>query len=199
MSKQSELYKAKSTPKLVTLPSASFVSISGKGNPKDDVHYDQAIQILNKFMLGIKEVCKDKKDISGYYDFEMPPYTCFWILESSKTVYTFANINKSKIYWCLSMQLPEFMTSEIFEEVRTLVAEQNPNLAVYCSVTMQSLSERLAVQMKKTEDEKVAIHKLHLYISDKNYKLKDKAITYHEIFLSDTQKSDIIRIDVEGV
>jgi len=77
-----ELYRSKSTPAKIRVPSMPFIMVNGKGNPNHaDGKFSHAVGLLYSLYYTIKMSKKGGNVPNGHYKYVVPPLEGFWRLE----------------------------------------------------------------------------------------------------------------------
>ena len=107
-----EFYMKGKKPELVTVPSANYIAVRGKGNPNDeDGAYKKAVGVLYSIAYTIKMSKMGDHRIDGYYDFVVPPLEGFWWQDGIDGIdYSF----KETFNWISVIRLPDFITKKDF-------------------------------------------------------------------------------------
>ena len=73
-----EFYMPKDKPEIVTVPSANYIAVRGKGNPNDEGgEYKKAVGILYAVAYTIKMSYKGTYKIDGFFEYVVPPLEAF--------------------------------------------------------------------------------------------------------------------------
>lgn len=108
-----EFYMPKDKPEIVTVPSANYIAVRGKGNPNDEGgEYKKAVGILYAVAYTIKMSYKGTYKIDGFFEYVVPPLEGFWWQENVEGVdYS----DKSSFNWISVIRLPDFVKKEDFD------------------------------------------------------------------------------------
>ncbi len=183
-----EFYMPKAKPEIVSVPSANYIAIRGKGNPNDeDGAYKKAIGVLYAIAYTIKMSKMGDHRIDGYYDYVVPPLEGFWWQEGVDGIdYT----NKATFCWISVIRLPDFVTKQDFDwAVETATKKKKMD----CSAAeFLTINEGLCVQVMHLgafDDEPTTVAMMDKYLEENGY-ANDFSDTrlHHEIYLSDARK-----------
>ena len=182
-----EFYLPKNKPELVTVPSANFIAVQGKGDPNcPGGAYQQAISVLYAVAYTLKMSPRAGYQIKGFFDYVVPPLEGFWKTDSGIIDYS----RKDAFQWRSVIRLPDFVTPEDFHWARE-TAEQKKQLDC-SSAQFFTLEEGLCVQMMHLgpfDTEPASIAQMDEYLQSQGY-VNDFTHTrlHHEIYLSDARR-----------
>ncbi len=183
-----EFYMPGKKPELVTVPSANYIAVRGKGNPNDeDGAYKKAVGVLYAVAYTIKMSKMGDHRIDGYYDFVVPPLEGFWWQDGIDGIDYSC---KETFNWISVIRLPDFITKNDFDWA---VKEASAKKKIDCSVAeLQRIDEGLCVQIMHTgsfDNEPATVKIMNEYL-EQNGCTTDITDTrlHHEIYLSDARK-----------
>ena len=184
-----EFYMPKNKPSIVTVPSMNYIAVRGHGDPnQEDGEYKQAIGLLYGIAFTIKMSKKGGREISGYYDYVVPPLEGFWWQEGVRGVdYT----RKENFEWISVIRLPDFVTKEDFDWAVQEASVKKK--ADFSKAEFMSYDEGLCVQCMHIgpyDDEPRTVALMHEFMERQGYVLDitDQRM-HHEIYLSDARKT----------
>lgn len=188
-----EFYLPKQKPEIVTVPSAQYIAVSGKGDPNvEGGEYKEAVGALYAVAYTIKMSKMGDHAIEGYFDFVVPPLEGFWW---QRGVCGFDPMRKDGFEWVSVIRMPDFVTQEEFEWARTEAARKKT--IDTSSVELVTIDEGECVQIMHigpydSEAETVSI--MDAFIEGQGYE-NDMSDTpdgrhHHEIYLSDPRRAD---------
>jgi len=164
---------------IVEVPKFNYLMIDGNGSPAAE-EYQHAMETIYPMAYTLKFMAKT----SLQRDFVVNPLEGLWWAED----YTvFSNGNKDEWIWRSMIMQPDFITESMFDLAREKVTEKN--LASLDKVRLDSMDEGLCAQIMHIgpyADEAPTIQKLHQFVEDNGYELRDK---HHEIYLSDPRRA----------
>lgn len=183
-----ELYASKSKPEIVTVPSANYIAVRGKGDPnEEDGAYQNAIGILYSVAYTLKMSHKTEHKIDGFFEYVVPPLEGFWWQDGIGGVdYT----DKSAFRWISVLRLPDFVTKADFDwAVETASQKKKADCS---SAEFMTIDEGLCVQMMHTgayDDEPASVAAMDAFLAENGY-VNDfsAARLHHEVYLSDARK-----------
>ena len=183
-----EFYMPKDKPEIVTVPSANYIAVRGKGNPNDEGgEYKKAVGILYAVAYTIKMSYKGTYKIDGFFEYVVPPLEGFWWQENVEGVdYS----DKSSFNWISVIRLPDFVKKEDFDWA---VQEASRKKKLDCSpAEYLTINEGLCVQIMHIgsfDDEPATVALMDTYVEQNGY-VNDinKDRLHHEIYMSDARK-----------
>jgi hypothetical protein len=183
-----EFYMPKNKPEIVTVPTANYIAVRGKGNPNEEGgSYQQAISILYAVAYTLKMSYKTDYKIKGFFDYVVPPLEGFWWQEGTCCI---DYGDKSKFRWISVIRLPDFIAKKDFDwAVETATKKKKLN----CSkAEFLTIDEGLCVQIMHFgpfDNEPETVEIMDKFIAENGYQndFSDTRI-HHEIYLSDARK-----------
>jgi len=183
------LYHPKATPSIVDVPEMIFIAVDGKGDPNISEAYKTALEILYGLSYAIKMSRISGSALEGYYEYVVPPLEGLWWLPGGGIVdYS----NKDNFCWTSMIRQPEFVTPEVFEEVKTPLIRKKPGIDL-SSARLIKITEGLCVQamhIGSYDDEPATIAAMERYAAENGYTTDiNDTRRHHEIYLSDPRKT----------
>jgi hypothetical protein len=167
---------------LVDVPTLSYLSIDGTGNPNTSSAYQEAVQALFSLAYTIKFALKKS---SAPIDYAVMPLEGLWWVDDMRQ---FSVARKDEWKWTLMIMQPAIVTQPIVEACRAELARKK-DLAALAQVKFAAFNEGKAAQVLHIgpfSEEGPTIQKLHAFIQANGLKLAGK---HHEIYLSDIRKA----------
>ncbi|MDO5292072.1 MAG: GyrI-like domain-containing protein [bacterium] len=194
--KQKELYFPGGTPSIVTVPEMIFIAVDGKGDPNVSEEYKQAVQLLYGLSYTIKMNKSGPACPDGYFEYVVPPLEGFWWSDDEQFA-TNTQINKELFLWTSVIRQPEFVTTEAFEQAKTILKKKKPELS--CSdAKLIKYTEGLCVQIMhygSYDEEASTIQKMEAFLSKTEYQVDlSETRRHHEIYLSDPRRTSTERL-----
>ncbi len=190
-----ELYQPGTEPSVVDVPEMTFIRVDGQGDPNDpEGEYATAVELLYALSYAIKMMPRSGEIPEGYFDYVMPPLDGYWwVDDDTERAFT----DKSKYKWTSMLRQPEFVTPELFEKARAIVAKKKPGLDL-SKARLVRFREGLCVQCMHVgpfSTEKETIARMMAFTAA-NGLLEDFSDIrrHHEIYLSDPRKGDPARM-----
>jgi hypothetical protein len=183
-----EFYMPKYIPEIVTVPTANYIAVRGKGNPNQEGgNYQQAVGILYGITWTIKMSYRSPHKIEGFFQYVVPPLEGFWWQDNVKGA---DYGNKDSFNWISIIRLPDFVTKKDFDWA---VAEATRKKKLDCSLAeFLTIEEGLCVQIMHLgpfDDEPATVAIMDKYLNENGY-INDITDTrlHHEIYLTDARK-----------
>lgn len=176
------LYKPSAKqPVIVDVPAMNFLMLDGKGDPNNSPLFQDAMSTLYPLAYALKFAVKKAQEIDYTV---MPPQGLWWVPDMSQ----FSIDSKDDWLWTLMIMQPEYVTSDLVEQVRPEVAaKKNPPLID--RVRFESYHEGTSVQLMHIgpyDAEAPNIERMHAFAEEQGYALRGK---HHEIYLNDANRT----------
>ncbi|MDR1144970.1 MAG: GyrI-like domain-containing protein [Verrucomicrobiales bacterium] len=184
------LYAPTAIPSIVDVPEMIFIAVDGKGDPNTSAEYKTALEILYGLSYGIKMSKMGDAQPEGYFDFVVPPLEGLWWNADGGVITDITD--KDGFCWTAMIRQPDFVTPEVFENIRTAVAKKKAELNLSVA-RLQKLAEGLCVQILHIgsyDDEPGSTAVLEQFIAASGY-IADftNKRRHHEIYLSNPRKT----------
>ncbi len=172
------LYKPKKTPSLVTVPSFGYLMLRGEGDSNDAL-YETAASVLFSLSHAIKMAVSPK-------EYALAPLECLWDTAEVE--------NKSPWVWVAMISQPDWVASQMVEQVREQVAFKQGRIAK--EVFFMKQTDGLCVTMLHTGS--------YEHISQSFFQMEDFAAqqnltrinsSHREIYLSNPRKTDQAKLE----
>ena len=167
---------------VVDVPSMNFVMIDGAGDPNTSEEYADALEALYSVSYAIKFALKRKEVV----DYGVLPLEGLWWTDDMNE---FNLEEKSAWKWtAMIMQFEEYVTEELFEELRSEVYEKKA-LPAIPRMRFEAFWEGLSAQIMHLgpfSEEGPTIERVHGSIEALGGKPRGK---HHEIYLSDFRRT----------
>lgn len=183
-----EFYMPKEQPEIVDVPKANYIAMRGKGDPNEEGGaYQKAISILYAVAYTLKMSYKTAHQISGFYEYVVPPLEGFWWQDNIDGIdYS----DKSLFNWISVIRLPDFVSKADFDWA---VESATKKKKLDCSsAEFLTVDEGLCVQIMHNgafDDEPASVALMDAYVKQNGYAndiSSDRL--HHEIYLSDARK-----------
>jgi len=185
--KYKSYFTAKATPEIIDVEPASFLAITGKGDPSDQA-FANNIEALYSTAYTIKFAFKSKDQ-----DFVVSKLEGLWWYDENKypgkTMETAVDVPRSDWQYKLLIRLPDYISEpDVTNAIETVVTKKNITLAN--EVSYFEMREGKSVQMLhvgpfSTEIE--TLKKIGAFITANNFARNG---LHHEIYLSDFRKTE---------
>ncbi|MFX0182324.1 MAG: GyrI-like domain-containing protein [Candidatus Hodarchaeota archaeon] len=168
---------------IIDVPSLNFLMIDGQGYPGTSQEYQDAMEALYPLSYTLKFIMKKKSK-----DYVVMPLEGLWWAEDM-TVFTNEFMErKDEWKWTSMVMQPDFITQEMVDQaIKEVKLKKDP--VALPKVRFETFTEGLSVQILyfgPYSDEGPTIERMHKFIEEKGYKLRDK---HHEIYLSDPRRT----------
>ncbi|MFX0173175.1 MAG: GyrI-like domain-containing protein [Candidatus Hodarchaeota archaeon] len=168
---------------IIEVPSLNFLMIDGQGYPDTSQEYQEAMEALYPLSYTLKFMMKKKGK-----DYVVMPLEGLWWVEDM-TVFTDEFMErKDEWKWTSMVMQPDFITRVMIDQAIKEVKQKKDPIALP-KVRFATFKEGLSVQILyfgSYSDEGPTIERMHKFIEEKGYKLRDK---HHEIYLSDPRRT----------
>ncbi len=178
--KDKEYYSAKKKPEIREFSELNFLTILGKGEPAG-TEFTKAVEALYPLAYGIKKIYKIQE-----MDFAVPKLDGLWWVNSEKNA---LEVPRSEWHWKLLIRMPDFVTSENFEQAKTDVIKKK-GIEKINEILFEKITEGKCVQIMhngpySTEPE--TINQMKEFMTQCG--LVENGL-HHEIYLSDPRKTE---------
>lgn len=182
-----DYYRAKEQPELIHLASASYLSITGKGDP-DGPGFAVAIQALYSLAYAVKFSFKAQNA-----DFVVPKLEALWWFDEERFGLQSADIvpqqiPRSEWFYRLLIRMPEILTDKELQPIRQQTMERK-DIERLADVGLYHMQEGRCVQALHTgpfDREPETLARMMAFMTD--YRLERNGL-HHEIYLSDFRKT----------
>lgn len=194
-----EFYLPPKTPHLIEVPPMNYLAVRGHGDPNtEDGEYKQSIGLLYAIAFTLKMSYKTPHQISGFYEYVVPPLEGFWWQDpqsdpsiSGPAPSTTLDYNrKSDMNFISAIRLPDFITRADFDWAIQEAAQKKKQ--DFSRVEFLQYDEGLVVQclhLGSYDDEPATIAAMDQYALENNCVLDIQNPRYHhEIYLSDPRR-----------
>ncbi|MEQ8201922.1 MAG: GyrI-like domain-containing protein [Syntrophomonadaceae bacterium] len=182
---EKELYQPNTTPSVIDVPEMKFIAVDGKGDPNTSAEYAAAIGVLYGLSYAIRMGNK------AVLEYVVPPLEGCWEVEGDFKGGGTAIADKSKLVWTMLIRPPDFVTVEIFENAKAMLAKKKPGLDT-SKARLETITEGLCVQVMHIgsyDDEPTTVAVLNKFTVGSGYAIDMSGDRrHHEIYLSDPRK-----------
>lgn len=167
---------------VVDVPAMNFIMIDGQGDPAHAESYQQAIEALYGVSYTLKFMVK-KGDME--IDYGVPPLEGLWWTNVTGPE---AQLNRAAWQWTSMIMAPDFVSHQMFDKAREQVHRKKapPALGLLRFESFQEGKAAQIVHFGPYSEEGPTIEKLHQFLAENGWKLRDK---HHEIYLGDPRKT----------
>jgi hypothetical protein len=185
---EKHFYLPKAVPEIIEVPSFSFFTIEGEGNPNDD-HFPDYIQALYSVSYAIKMSPKKNMAPDNYSEYTVYPLEGVWdIKDEAKKNYS-GTLDKNDLKFKLMIRQPNFVTTDFAMQMLAYTKEKKKT-ALLDKVCFESIQEGLCIQMLHKgpyDDEPASFLLMEQFAQDNN--LKRISRRHREIYLNDARKT----------
>ncbi len=180
-------YTAKTTPELITIEPAHFLSLTGKGDPSEK-QFAEKLAALYSTVYTLKFACKSMgKDfvvakLEGLWSFDEKEFGQFSMTEAPQ------KIPRSEWNYRIMIRLPNDVNQDQVSDATDTVIRKK-GLPFVQDIDLYAMNEGLVLQMLHVgpfEQEPVTLEKMQQFIANKGFV---KNGLHHEIYLSDFNKT----------
>ncbi|MNK93142.1 Bacterial transcription activator, effector binding domain [compost metagenome] len=180
-------YKAKTTPEIVFIEKANYISLTGKGDPSGK-DFSEKIQALYTTAYVIKFMQKAMNN-----DFVVPKLEALWSFDNEKYASVSMDeapqkIPRSEWNYRIMIRMPDFVTQEQTEEAIMIAVNKKQN-ALAKTIEFFEMEEGKVIQILHIgpfETEPQTLKKIQEFSTENN--LLQNGL-HHEIYLSDFRKT----------
>ena len=180
-------YKAKTTPEIVFIEKANYISLTGKGDPSGK-DFSEKIQALYTTAYIIKFMLKEVNN-----DFVVPKLEALWGFDNEKYASVSMDeapqkIPRSEWNYRIMIRMPDFVTQEQTEEAIAIATNKKQN-ALAKTIEFFEMEEGKVIQILHIgpfETEPQTLKKIQEFSTENN--LLQNGL-HHEIYLSDFRKT----------
>ena len=168
---------SKKEPQILDVPEFNYLMIDGHGDPNTSQEFKDAISSLYPLAYGLKFAVKKRLEI----DYGVMPLQGLWWAEDMNAL---TSGDKSNWDWTLMILQPEWITAELYEEIKAEVT-QKKNPPLIDKVRLETYNEGTIVTLMHIgpfADEGPNIARMHKFAEESGYELAGK---HHEIYLKD--------------
>jgi hypothetical protein len=120
------LYAPTTKSSIVDVPEMTFIMVGGKGDPNTSAEYKAALEVLYGLSYGVKMSKRGDAQPEGYFDFVVPPLEGLWWNADGGVITDLTD--KAGFCWTLMIRQPDFVTPEVFENIKATVAKKKRDL-----------------------------------------------------------------------
>ncbi len=198
---EKDLYGAKQSPAIITVPAQRYLMISGKGNPNDE-DFSNRVAALYAFAYAIKMGYKasvTNADASKeVHDFSVYPLEGVWRKQEQG-----GELVKEQLEYTIMIRQPDFITESMAGEALEAVKKKKPN-PLYEEIRFDTMQDGKCIQilhLGSYDDEPASFEKM-ARLAEKSG-LKRYGSCHREIYLNNANRVEksklktILRFSVE--
>lgn len=205
--KEKEFYLPKTKPEIIEIPTMTFITIEGEGNPNSE-NFSSNIQALYSIAYTIKMSLKKDADFDEYMDYTVYPLEGAWDLTSEgRTQYTKGKEIvdlKDFMKYKLMIRQPNFVSKDLFEKYKEIAYSKKKTEFIQL-VQYEEIKEGKVCQMLHKgsyDDEPASFKYMEEYVEEQGLKRTSKQ--HKEIYISNPNKEEpskqktVLRFNVEN-
>ena len=182
-----QFYQPKNKPETIVVPSFSYFSIEGKGNPNDDF-FGEYIAVLYSLSYAIKMSPKQGFAPENYVEYTVFPLEGVWDIDDEAKKNYNGTLDKNSLIFKLMIRQPAFVTEAFALEIVERTKKKKPN-DLLSNVQFEKIEEGLCVQMLHLgsyDSEPESFKVMEAFAGNTN--LTRISRKHREIYLSDARK-----------
>lgn len=185
--KEKEIYLPPKKPVIVNIPSFSFFTINGSGDPNSSF-FGECIEALYSASYTIRMSYKKGLQPENFYEYTVYPLEGVWdISEKAKESFN-GTLDKNELVYNLMIRQPQFVTREFAEQAKEWAKTKKANPLIE-KLKFNQLSDGKCVQMLHIgsyDNEPESFEIMEKFCSENGLKRTSKQ--HKEIYLSDPRK-----------
>lgn len=184
---EKNIYLPKNKPELIDIPSFSYFTIKGKGNPNNK-SFEEYITVLYSLSYAARMSYKWDTPPVDYYEYTVYPLEGVWDI-ADKTKYIQGSLDKDNLAFELMIRQPSFVTEDLARQIKELVKQKKPH-SLLNQVEYKTISEGNCIQMLHKgsyDDEPRSFELMKQFCINEN--LKRVSMKHREIYLTDARKT----------
>lgn len=184
---EKHIYLPKNIPELVEIPSLSYFTIKGQGNPNAKA-FGEYITVLYSLAYAVRMSYKWDNPPQDYYEYTVYPLEGVWDL-ADKSKYVPGIIDKDNLAYELMIRQPSFVTEDLASQIIELTKQKKPHDLLE-KVEFKTVHEDRGVQMLHLgsyDDEQNSFELMKEFCIKNN--LQRSSMKHREIYLTDARKT----------
>lgn len=181
------IYQPKTAPQFIDVPSFSFLTISGAGNPNSPA-FAQYIQALYAVSYAIKMTLKKASDGLKIDDYTVYPLEGIWDINDAAKKRGNDTLNKDDLVFKLMIRQPHVIPDAFILQMISQTQQKKP-LPLLDKLRHEIICDGTSVQMMHIgsfDSEPASFARMEQFAKDNNLTRISK--THREIYLSDFRK-----------
>lgn len=182
---EKEIYGAKAIPCVINVPPQKYITISGIGNPNNEV-FSEKVAALFSVAYKIKTVYKSFAEKNqAVSDYAVYPLEGIWSKSLEKD-----ELIKEELQYVIMVRQPNFITDEMFDAALELAKKKKPN--IYLSdISFETIEDGKCIQLLHQgafDDEPTSFELMDRYCLEHSYERIGKM--HREIYLSNANRTE---------
>jgi hypothetical protein len=178
------LYRASTTPRLLTIPTLRFLMIDGRGDPETSVAYRGAVQALYALSYAARFAVKRAGG-------PVHPVSALEGLWWAEDMTAFATGDRSAWQWTMMIRQPDEVDADLVDTLRDQIVHTK-DLPSAAAARLEEFTEGTSAQILHIgpyATEAATIARLHAFIAEQGYRFDEPDFHHHEIYLSDPRRA----------
>lgn len=186
-----DLYGAKKTPSLITVPKQNYIMISGQGNPNDrdfSGRVSALFSLAYGIKMGYKAAANAETDAGGIHDFTVYPLEGVWDLKHG------GKLIKEELEYTIMIRQPDFITESMVTTALAKVKVKKPN-PLYDEIRFGTMQDGDCVEILHVgsyDDEPSSFAQMAQFSKDNG--LTRRGSSHREIYLNNPERTDASRL-----
>lgn len=184
-----ELYGAKRTPTLITVPKQNYIMISGSGNPNDQ-DFSKKAAALYAFAYALKMDYKAAAIMNNneVHDFAVYPLEVVWSLKHGDRP------DRRESEYSIMIRQPHFITENMTTSVLERIKAKKPN-SLYSEMRFDTMQDGKCIEILHIgsyDDEPASFEKMAQFAKDHGLTCKENS--HREIHLNNPKRVETNRL-----
>ncbi len=182
---EKQIYIPKNKPEIIDIPCFKYFTITGNGNPNNNIEFNKMIEALYTLSYAIRMMPKKGFTPNGYFEYTVYPLEGIWDLidyEKHSEV-----LDKDNLKYTLMIRQPDFVDEDVINKAFEIVkGKENEYLQ---DGKFESIEDGMCIQMLHIgsyDDEVKTFEIMNTYLESNNY--VKTSLTHREIYISDFRK-----------
>ena len=182
---EKEIYGVSTTPCMIDVPPQKYITISGVGNPNNDVFSEKVAALFSaayKIKMIYKSFAGENQEIS---DYAVYPLEGIWSKSSLKE-----ELIKEELQYTIMIRQPDCITKEMFDNAFELVKKKKSN-SYLADISFETFHDGKCVQVLHRgayDDEPASFEAMDHYCLEHGYERIGKE--HREIYLSNANRTE---------
>jgi len=197
---EKDLYGAKKTPAIITVPSQSYIMISGRGNPNDEDFSNRVAALYAlayAIKMGFKAIPVHSVAMNEVHDFAVYPLEGVWKQKQGD------ELVKEELEYTIMIRQPAFITADMVFKALETVKRKKPN-PLYEEMRFNTMQDGKCIKILHIgafDDEPASFEKMVRFAEENG--LKRSESWHREIYLNNAKRVEksklktILRFSVE--
>lgn len=188
---EKDLYGAKKTPRLITIPKQKYITITGKGNP-NDIDFSNRVSALYALAYAVKAEYKTAAINDGFFgkicDFTVYPLEGIWKLKED------AEFLKENLEYTIMVRQPDFIGEDMVKSALEKVKVKKP-MPLLDEIGFHCMQDGKCVEILHIgsyDDEPVSFAEMDKFMETTG--LKRASTCHREIYLNNAQRVETSKL-----